>query len=177
MPGAPAGARAGAPGARAPWLCLEYSVRTSSIMSYPEKKENLTIMDYVINIKESIIHLSLPKFRKCWKILEINLGLLRLQMGMPNFFLFNKHWKPGETGWSHSWVSSPAGWVQMFVVHGTGEDVGLYCVSFSSFESLGKHRALGNTSQTLQNPRWWPRVVGLLWFIYIYICLTKAKCS
>ena len=57
-----------------------------------KKKENLTIMDYVINIKESIIHLSLPKFRKCWKILDINPGLLKLQMGMPNFFLFNKHW-------------------------------------------------------------------------------------
>ena len=57
-----------------------------------KKKENLTIMDYVINIKESIIHLSLPKFRKCWKILDINPGLLKLQMGMPNFFWFNKHW-------------------------------------------------------------------------------------
>ena len=69
-----------------------------------KKKENLTIMDYVINIKESIIHLSLPKFRKCWKNLDINPGLLKLQMGMPNFFFVQQTLgSPGETGWSHSW--------------------------------------------------------------------------
>ena len=137
-----------------------------------KKKENLTIMDYVINIKESIIHLSLPKFRKCWKILEINLGLLRLQMGNAQFFFVQQTlgsarrdrmipqlgflwFPPQQVGFKCSWFM---GLVKMLVY---------IAVSFSSFESLGKHRALGNTSQTLQNPRWWPRVVGLLWFIYI----------
>ena len=85
-------------------------------------------MDYVINIKESIIHLSLPKFRTCWIFLDINPGLLKLQMGMPNFF-FNKHWvhqaRQDDPTVGFPMVSSPAGWVQMLVVHGTGEDAGL----------------------------------------------------